>query len=151
MKRKGTRAAAWVLALGLIGCGPSSGTPGSSELQETKLRDVGELYRLHQVMIKKPPRSIADFQRVGDSSARSAFGAIRNGEVIVRYQATLPDTDAEPSSPESDQVLAYWKTVPESGGPVLMLDRRIRRMTADEFKAARLAGADEEKKAGKSR
>ena len=51
----------------------------------------------------------------------------------------------EPSSPESDEVLAYWKTVPEKGGPVLMLDRRLRRMTAEEFKAARLAGTEEQK------
>jgi hypothetical protein len=55
-------------------------------------------------------------------------------------KATLLDTDVEPSSPPSDDVLAYWKTVPEMGGPVLMLDRRIRTMTAEEFKAARLAG-----------
>jgi len=85
-----------------------------------------------------------------DAGTRVAFGAIRSGQVVVRWQATLPDTEAEPTSPESDEVLAYWKAVPQEGGPVLMLDRRLRRMTAEEFKAARLAGTEEEKP-GKSR
>ena len=151
MKKPHARIAAWILAVGFIGCGPSAGPPGSSELEERKLREVGEMYRLHQEMFRKPPRSIADFQRVGDAHTRTAYSALRTGEVIVRYQATLPDTDVEPSTAESEEVLAYWKSVPESGGPVLMLDRRLRRLTADEFKAARLAGTEEVKKARQSR
>jgi hypothetical protein len=39
--------------------------------------------------------------------------------------------------------LAHWKSVPDEGGPVLMRDRSIRTMTAEEFKAARLAGTAE--------
>ncbi len=151
MKRLNAWFGAWILAVGFLGCGPSAGPPGSSEMEERKLREVGEMYRLHQEMVRKPPRSIADFQRVGDASTRTAYSALRTGDVIVRYQATLPDTDVEPSSPESDEVLAYGKSVPESGGPVLMLDRRIRQMTADAFKTARLAGTEEIKKAGSSR
>ena len=61
----------------------------------------------------------------------------------MRWEATLPDTEVEPSSPTSDEALAYWKTIPEKGGTVLMLDRRLRRMTAVEFKSARLAGTAE--------
>ena len=34
------------------------------------------------------------------------------------------------------------KEVPAKGGPVLLLDRSTRNMTADEFKAAKLAGTD---------
>jgi hypothetical protein len=89
------------------------------------------------------PRSLKDFNRLGEASSRGAYGAIRDGEVVVRWQATLPDTDVEPSSTTSDEVLAYWKSVPEEGGPVLMLDRSVRKMTAEEFKAARLAGTTE--------
>ena len=47
-------------------------------------------------------------------------------------------------------MLADWKRVPEEGGPVLMLDRRLRRTTAEAFKADRLAGTGEGKP-GKSR
>jgi hypothetical protein len=134
------------LLLAVVGCGPSPTTPlSATQMEDLKLREVGELYRIHQVMAGKPPRSLSDFNKVGDAASRTAYGAIRSGEVVVRWQATLPDTDTEPTSPESDQVLAYWKTVPDSGGPVLMLDRRIRQMTADEFKAAPLAGTEEQK------
>jgi hypothetical protein len=116
-------------------------------MEDMKLREVGELYRSYQEMAKKPPKKLSDFNSIGDAGARGAYSAIRSGEVVLRWQATLPDTDVEPSSPDSNEVLAYWKTVPEQGGPVLMLDRRLRRMTAEEFKSTRLAGTDEEKTA----
>ena len=134
---------ALVAALGGCGMGMQQGPLAASAIQETKLRAVGELYRLHQEMLKKAPRSLKDFNRLGEASSRGAYGAIRDGEVVVRWQATLPDTEVEPSSTMSDEVLAYWKSVPEEGGPVLMLDRSIRKMTAEEFKAARLAGTAE--------
>ncbi|WP_168221819.1 hypothetical protein [Aquisphaera giovannonii] len=42
------------------------------------------------------------------------------------------------------EVLAYGKDVPTAGGPVLLLNRSIRTMTREEFKAApRPAGARE--------
>lgn len=138
--------AAWIVAGALAGCNSLSrqGPMGESQMEEMKVREVGELYRQHQLMAKRPPRSLKDLMSLGDAGTRVAVSAIRSGDVVVRWQATLPDTDAEPSSPESDEVLAYWKTVPEKGGPVLMLDRRLRRMTAEEFKAARLAGTEGE-------
>lgn len=140
---------AWILGLAIAPCGcnglSQSGPLSQTQMEDLKLREVGELYRLHQVMAHKPPRTLKDFNAVGAAGSRAAYGAIRSGEVVLRWQATLPDTDVEPSSPESDEVLAYWKTVPETGGPVLMLDRRVRQMTAEEFKAARLAGTEEQK------
>jgi hypothetical protein len=129
-----------VVVLGGCGLGTQEGPLTASQMEDLKLRDVGELYRLHQVMLKKAPRSLKDFNSIGDANARTAYGAIRSGDVIVRWQVTLPDTDREPSSPPSDEILAYWKTVPESGGPVLTLDRRVRTMTVEELKAAHLAG-----------
>jgi hypothetical protein len=141
--------AAWIVLVAFAGCGSRSqqGPVSESEMEDIKLREVGELYRSYHEMTKKPPRKLSDFNQLGDAGARGAYSAIRSGEVVLRWQATLPDTDVEPSSPESNEVLAYWKTVPEQGGPVLMLDRRLRRMTAEEFKSARLAGTTEEKPA----
>ena len=55
-------------------------------------------------------------------------------EIIVFYGVPLQDG-------ASDQVIAYEKQTPESGGRVLMQDgRTIKKMTADEFKAAPKAG-----------
>ena len=133
-------AVAFMAVLSGCGIGTQQGPVTASEMEEVKLREVGELYRLHQIMLKKAPQSLKDFNSIAAAGPRTAYGAIRSGDVVVRWQATLPDTEVEPSSPTSDEVLAYWKTVPEKGGPVLMLDRRIRTMTAEEFKAARMAG-----------
>jgi hypothetical protein len=130
-------------ALGLVlaGCGGKAEPLSTAAMDDVRLRDVGELYRSHQLAKQKPPKSLKDFAPFGNG-APTAYSAIRSGQVVVRYGATLPDTDEEPSSSASDEVLAYVKDVPEKGGPVLMLDRRMRTMTSDEFKAAKLAGTN---------
>jgi hypothetical protein len=70
---------------------------------------------------------------------------------VVLWGATLPETGAEPTGATSDEVLAYLKPVPGSGGPVLTRDRRVRTMTAEEFRASPKAGAPEpEPSKGKS-
>ena len=70
--------------------------------------------------------------------------SLRSGSIVLLYNATLPDTDEDPGHAESTEVLAYEKQVPETGGYVLLLNRVIRNMTADEFKAApRPAGSKE--------
>ena len=127
------------IALVVVGCS-QQGPLTVVQLDDIKLREVGELYRQYQIMAKKAPRSLKDFNAIGDADSPTAYGAIRSGDVVVRWDVTLPDTDPEPTSPPSDEVLAYLKSVPESGGNVLMVDRRVRRMTPEEFKAAKLAG-----------
>ncbi len=123
-----------------MGCSQQAPPLTTGQLDEIKLREVGELYRLHQVMAGKAPRSLKDFNAIGDADSPMAYGAIRSGDVVVRWEVTLPDTEIEPTSPSSDEVLAYLKSVPEKGGSVLMVDRRIRRMTPEEFKNAKFAG-----------
>ena len=59
----------------LSGCG--TGTQGqltADQMDEVKLREVGELYRLHQVKLKKAPRSLKDFNVIGEASIHSAMG-----------------------------------------------------------------------------
>lgn len=133
-----------LLAAGLTGCGAgsSSGPRTPAEIQDMRLQDVGELYRSYQETFKKPPKSLKDLLKVGDATAPVGHASIREKQVVVRWNVTLPDTAPEPTSPPSDEVLAYIKDVPEKGGAVLTVDRRIRRMTAEEFKAAKLAGKE---------
>jgi hypothetical protein len=107
-----------------------------------RLQDVGELYRSYQETFKKPPKSPRDLLKVGDATAPIGHASIREKQVVVRWNVTLPDTAAEPTSPPSDEVLAYIKDVPEKGGAVMTVDRRIRRMTPEEFKGAKLAGTE---------
>jgi hypothetical protein len=78
------------------------------------------------------------------SMGANGYEALRTGSVVLRYNATLPDTDEETGQTDSNEVLAYEKQVPENGGYVLLLNRSIKKMTADEFKAApRPAGSKE--------
>ncbi len=51
------------LALLPFGCGGSeSHPPTADEMQQTKLFDVGELYRVYSVRFKKPPTKLSDLK-----------------------------------------------------------------------------------------
>src|SRR5262245_25915013 len=125
------------LALATSGCGGSSNAPPTQEdLRQSALSDVSELYRLYTFEQKKPPTKLADFNKM-EMMSPIGVRAIKTGEVIVRYGATLPDTGEEPGKGPGDEVLAYEKEVPETAGQVLMLNRTMRKMTPEEFKTAK--------------
>ena len=128
------------LCLAVAGCGGPGGRPMTQDDATTlALNDVGELYRLYTAEKQKPPTKTADFlpmERMSPTGVR----AVETGDVIVRFGASLPDTGEEPGQGPGDEVLAFQKDVPASGGRVMMVDRTIRTMTPEEFKAAKLAG-----------
>ena len=124
-----------------LGCGGPENTPeaNKSATDQQVLVDVGELYRVYTISQKKPPTKLADLtsgEQVGPLGAQ----AIRNGDVIVRFGAALPDTAEDPGQSNSEEILAWQKETPEAGGMVLLLNRTVKSMTADEFKAASKAG-----------
>jgi hypothetical protein len=133
-----------ILSLGCLaflaaGCGGSNAVPTPAEEQQAKLRQVGDMYLSCQLAKRKPPTTFADFTSVRSVSG-NGYEAVRSGAVVVRYGATLTDTTEEGGNGPGDEVLAYEKDVPEKGGLVLMLNRTTRKMTPEEFKAAKLAG-----------
>jgi hypothetical protein len=132
---------AWICCLGLaaVGCDGSSRPVTTEDMQETSLNDVGNIYRAFVVARHRPPKTLKDLATMERMSPAGVV-AVRSGKIVVRFGADLPDTDPDPGKASSDQVLAYETQVPESGGKVLMLDRTIRAMTADEFKSAPKAG-----------
>jgi hypothetical protein len=128
------------LAFLTAGCGGPANGPLSPDQEVTSnLLEVGELYRLYQVGKNKPPKALADLTSVR-SQAANGFEALKSGKIVLQYGATLTDTSEDPGQGSSDQVLAYEKQVPETGGKVLMLNRAVKNMTAEEFKAAPKAG-----------
>ncbi len=130
-----------VCLLGLIsvGCG-SSNTPITVDQEKhEKLDQVGELYRLYTFEKKRPPASISDFAPQ-QAVAPMAYEALTTGEIIVFMGANMTALEEGPPSGTSDEILAYEKQVPESGGEALMLDRSIKKMTPDQFKSAKKAG-----------
>ncbi len=131
------------LAILAAGCGPSNQPRTADQVGQDNLAQVGELYRHFQFSKKKPPQKLADFNLVRTLGG-NGFEALRSGNIVLLYNATLPDTDEDTGHAETGEVLAYQKQVPESGGYVLMLNRTIKKMTAEEFKAApRPAGSKE--------
>ncbi len=133
--------AACCLALLASGCGPSNGSVTKESSDEATLTQVGELCRLYQSAKNKPPAKLTDFG-AEKSIAPHGFEALKSGKVVL-LGATLPDLGEDPGQGGGDdEVLAYYADVPESGGKVLMLNRTIKTMTADEFKAAKKAGKE---------
>ena len=128
-----------MLGLATVGCGnPNQPTPDDPEAG-INLREVGQMYRTYQLAKSKPPTSQKEALSVPSDSGMGSI-AVENGDVVVNWGAKLPDLNEGPSDVDTPEVLAYEKQVPTEGGYVLMLNRQIKKMTADEFKAAPQAG-----------
>jgi hypothetical protein len=130
---------------GCVGSKDKYAVPTQDQRRQMELSEVGELFRLYMLEKKKPPERFTDFEHAAQpygllTMGPSGMAAMKNGEIIPFYKAALPDLGAEPGKGAGDVVLAYEKKVPTEGGMVLMLNRTIRTMTAEEFKSARKAG-----------
>jgi hypothetical protein len=126
------------------GCGGPKGEPPTPDtMHAIALGDVAELYRIHSLDSKKPPRRLADLERFEQLNPTGLL-AIRDGTVVVRWGATMTDLETEgPATSGDDEVLAWLRQVPDSGGMVLMLNRERKTMTADEFRSAKRAGTSD--------
>jgi hypothetical protein len=124
------------------GCGGGSSGPLTKDQgEDLLLTQVGELCRNYQFGKKKPPAKLTDLQ-AGSTQGANGYDALKNGKAVLLYNATLPNLNEEPGEGPDDEVLAYMADVPTSGGKVLMLNRTIKTMTADEFKSAKKAGKE---------
>jgi len=117
------------------GCGPTNAIPTEDRAAEMNLEQIGQMLREYQLSKGSPPKSLKQLL-ANPGGALGGVELARAGDVVVLYGTPLPDTKEEPGASPNEEVLAYGKDVPDKGGPVLLLNRTIRRMTADEFKAA---------------
>jgi hypothetical protein len=132
------------------GCGRPKdkyAVPTQDEKRRMELSEVGDLFRFYQLEKKKAPERFTDFERAAQPNGMFTLGpsgmtAMKNGEIIPFYKADLPDLGPEPGKGPGDVVLAFEKKVPKEGGMVLMLNRTIKTMTADEFKSAPKASTE---------
>lgn len=119
----------------LLGCGDNnSGPPSLDRGEELRLEQVGSALRDFQLSKSRPPKNLKDF--LTSPGASGGADLVSAGAINVIYNVSLPDTNEEGGGSPSQEVLAYGKDVPSKGGPVLLLNRTVRRMTAEEFKAA---------------
>jgi hypothetical protein len=112
-----------------VGCGPSTAGPESHE--EFAISQVAQIFQMRQRAQKAPPQGFKDVEGQ-QAVVPAAVASIKSGEVIVYWGVGLDD-----SSEGASTVLAYQKDVPEKGGEVLMQNGKAKKMTAEEFKAAK--------------
>jgi hypothetical protein len=131
---------ALLIGLCLAGCGQGGPRQLSPDTRSQEiLSDVGELYRIYMFDKKIPPKSLADLKSLSGVQF-VGYNAIKDGQVVLLYGGMMTDLEEGPPKGNSDEILAYDKEVPTSGGYVLLLDRSVKKMTADEFKSAKKAG-----------
>ncbi|AMV40781.1 hypothetical protein [Planctomyces sp. SH-PL62] len=135
----------------LGGCGGSGTTESitSATSENGPLAQVGQIYRAHWQLKDKAPTGPKDIATFADGNPEGV-NAVKNGEIVVIWGVKLDDLSIEGDGDSADEVLAYEKATPEQGGYVLMKNRDIRKMTADEFKAAPKAAGTAAAPAGKS-
>jgi len=153
MFRSVIAAAGLACAAALAGCGDSGSTVDvtSATSENGPLAQVGSLYRDHWEIQKKAPTGQKDFASAAEVMPEGV-NAVKRGDIVVIWGVKLEDLTPEGAGDSADEVLAYEKSVPESGGYVLMKNRKIRKMTAEEFKAApKAAGTVEAEKSSKTR
>ncbi len=130
-----------VVAAGLgvvAGCdgGPTvNNSVTSLESENGPLAQVGSMYRDHWELKKKAPAGARDFAQFADFMPEGVQ-AVNRGDFVVIWGVKLDDLSPEATGDSAEEVLAYEKSAPDSGGFVLMKNRRVRKMTAEEFKAA---------------
>jgi hypothetical protein len=96
--------------------------------EELALSQFAELYRSYAQKNKRTPRSFKELATKGQGYP-VALELLRSGELVVEWGAPLT-----PRGDPATAVLAYFKSVPERGGFVMMQDCwTARRMTAEEF------------------
>jgi len=132
-----TRCLASLLAAVVVaGCdAPANAPPTADQSEVMNLQQVAEMLREYQLNKQKPPKTLKDL-RANPGGALGGVELLASGDVVAVLGVPLPDTKEEPGGSPNEEVLAYGKDVPTKGGAVLLLNRTVRRMTADEFKAA---------------
>jgi hypothetical protein len=126
----------------LTGCGGSGSTlppEDAGSVEARGLERLGEMYRLVRVELGRPPRNLIELHQA-EAKVPGGLSEVGEENLVVCFGVELPDTTGPPGAVPSDKVLAYIRSVPRSGGYVLMLDRTVRTMTPQEFKMAQLAG-----------
>lgn len=138
---KSPLAALAVAALLIAGCGSPTVENSPEVFENHTLSEVGDMYQVYIQAKSKPPKSLKDLNAMFSEGYSTTLTQIKTGEVIVFWDVPL---NPDPSADSADEVLAYFKDVPESGGFTLMKDHSIKKMTPEQFQAAPKAGVVDE-------
>jgi hypothetical protein len=121
-----------MLGAAIAGCSGSGRSAGEAESgEQLAIGQVGQILRVYQKGKKPAPKGVKELL-IMEAGYPAAITSIRSKEVLVYWGVGFAEGPGATST-----ILAYHKDTPVKGGEVLMQDGTARKMTADEFKAAR--------------
>jgi hypothetical protein len=129
LQRSGPLVAGLLFVYLVAGCGSKAETVGSTAAApvDEQLKELGNMIRYHQSEVGKPPSKVEDILALTPDPPQY-IESIRAGSIVLTWRVGI--------KPGSSAVLAYEKDAPSQGGHVLLQDGTVKKMTADEFKAA---------------
>ncbi len=126
---KGKTGWALVCLVGVVGCGGGGGGGDTKALND--LKEIGLAYHEYHHEQKKSLEQPLDLAANLSPATAKKLG---EGQYVVITKVDLNNAFKTPNL-----VLGYEKDVPAKGGAVLMIDGTVRKMTAQEFQAAKKA------------
>ncbi len=124
-----------LLLISLTGCGGGSQkSVGDAPDKASELIDVGTMLQL--AAAGNAPtglNNLAQFQ----GTFPVAYAGIKTGDIVVQWGVKMPGEGAMASAPAD--IVAYEKKTATEGGTVLYLNGKTAKLSADQFKSAKMA------------
>jgi hypothetical protein len=121
--------------LAFLGCSSGGGGGDADPQAREDLGKIGMAYHnFNDAMRGRGPRNLEEFKPYVEGGSKTAYDGLKEGRYVFIWNVRLLDMQ-----PPHETVLGYEKDVPTRGGPVLFGDASVKNLTAEEFKAARLA------------
>jgi hypothetical protein len=129
--RRRAKAAVVVLVILLAGCGGAKKNAAGGADYQAMLTELGEALKTTAADGNKPPSRLAEFERI-EPMAPTASPLVRSGELVYLWGAGY--------AAGGTKVVAFEKKAESEGGLVLLQDGSVKKMSAEELKAAAKAG-----------
>jgi hypothetical protein len=122
-----------VLSPGLVGCSSkTSNSESGAPTAEDALQQIANMIRDYSSSTGRSPSKLADLASM-KNLYNIGYGAVEKGEIVVVWGTNVGGEGGGGGT----GVVAYEKSAPDSGGAVLLQDGSVKKMSADEFRAAK--------------
>jgi hypothetical protein len=119
----------------LAGC---SGKDGGSRVSDLDMKSTVLAHINYYDQKRKAPTKAEDLAQLMDKSEAHVVTMMKSGDIVVQWDVSVADLMTAPGGPK-EYVLAYEKDAPTKGGFVATGDAGVKKVTAEEFKALKLA------------